>query len=131
MAAADDISGTLQLGAEDFGIEAGGGALHRPMPTGIAARLGAVSGDFTAMGELLVAHRSNVTGLALTDSSGALPALFGLPALNALYEVSAGVGSLQTGRGNLDIIVQALNTAFAAAPPPAGGPRCAAAIASF
>jgi phage tail sheath protein FI len=115
----DDIAEELQLGNDDFGIEAGGGAVRRPMPTGIVARLGAAPGNMAAIAALLNASRAAVTGLLLTDSSGGIQSLFGLAGATDLYQDPiSGNRSLQAGRVSLDAIVTALNTAFQAAPPP-------------
>jgi phage tail sheath protein FI len=123
VAAPDDIAAELQLGTDNSGLEVGGGAVRRPMPNGIPARYGTVAfgtpGDFAALAALFNALRTAVTGILLTDSAGGISSLFGLPAANALFEDPvSGNRSLNAGQASLDAIVQALNTAFASAPPP-------------
>jgi Bacteriophage tail sheath protein len=115
----DDIGAELQFGTDSSGIEVGGGSVLRPMPNGIVARYGTAPGNFAALAALFNALRVDVTGIQLTDSSGGITSLFGLPAANTLYQDPiSGNRSLSAGAASLDAIVQALNTAFAAAPPP-------------
>ena len=115
----DDIARELQLGTDDGGIEISGSANRRPMANGIVGRLGPTAGDLTTLGTMLRTNRSDVTGVQLTDSSGPIQSSFGLPATNRLHEDPVTAArSLLIGRASIDAIVAALNTAFAAAPPP-------------
>ena len=116
----DDIAAELQLGSDDGGIEVSGGAGRRPMANGIVARLspGPAPDSVAALAALMRALRGTVTGLQITDATGPITALVALPGAMPLYEDAAAVRSLATGRAALDQIVAALNTAFAAAPPP-------------
>src|SRR5262249_12475678 len=68
---------------------------------------------------LFNALRTDVTGILLTDTAGGITSNFGLPAVTTLYQDPlTAVRSLRAGAASLDAIVTALNTAFAAAPPP-------------
>ena len=124
VAALDDIAAELQLGTDNSGLEVGGGAVLRPMPNGISSRyhnptLANPMGNFAALAGLFNALRTDVTGILLTDTAGGITSLFGLPAANTLdQDPVSGNRSLMAGQASLDAIVQALNTAFAAAPPP-------------
>ena len=119
VAALDDIAQELQLGSANSGLEFSGAAVLRPMPNGISARYGTVPGDFSVISALLNAQRPSVTGILLTDAAGPITALFGLPGATEIYEDPAtAVRSLSAAGVALDAIVTALNTAFAAAPPP-------------
>jgi phage tail sheath protein FI len=117
----DDIAAELQLGIDDGGLEVGATAGRRPMANGIVARLGSAPNLVAALAELLRAARSAVTGVLMTDSSGPITAAFALPgnpAFSLFADPVSNVRSLVAGRDSLDLLVLALNTAFAGAPPP-------------